>query len=230
MKKTVALVFGLLLTVVSYAQKDVTKFLGIPVDGTKAAMIQKLKAKGFKHNVTFDYLEGEFNGRDVEVHVVTNNNKVWRIMVKDKYPTSKESTIKTRFNTLCDQFVKNGKYIPANLTGEYKIDEDEDISVQMEVYNKVYEAVYFQTSENDRDSAAVRKWAEDIVSKKYTEEERENMSEEESQQLFMDLVVEWITERISKKSVWFTISELYGDYSIILYYDNEYNHANGEDL
>ena len=33
-----------------------------------------------------------------------------------------------------------------------------------------------------------------------------------------------------KKSVWFMISESYGKYSITMYYDNEYNHANGEDL
>ena len=29
------------------AQKDVTKFLGIPVDGTKAEMKKKLQEKGF---------------------------------------------------------------------------------------------------------------------------------------------------------------------------------------
>ncbi len=67
------------------AQKDVTKFLGIPVDGTKSAMIQKLKAKGFTYNQRRDCLEGEFNGRTVYLHVVTNNNKVYRIMVKDAY-------------------------------------------------------------------------------------------------------------------------------------------------
>jgi hypothetical protein len=35
---------------------------------------------------------------------------------------------------------------------------------------------------------------------------------------------------IDKKSVWFRISEYYGKYYIVMYYDNEYNHANGEDL
>lgn len=48
----------LVLTVATYAQKDVTKFLGIPIDGTRSAMIQKLKAKGFTYNSTYDYLEG----------------------------------------------------------------------------------------------------------------------------------------------------------------------------
>ena len=39
-----------------YAQKTVTKFLGIPVDGTKTAMIQQLEAKGYQYNSTMDVL------------------------------------------------------------------------------------------------------------------------------------------------------------------------------
>lgn len=37
----------LMLPVAVMAQKDVTTFLGIPVDGTKDAMIHKLAQKGF---------------------------------------------------------------------------------------------------------------------------------------------------------------------------------------
>ncbi len=33
-----------------------------------------------------------------------------------------------------------------------------------------------------------------------------------------------------KKSVWFMISELYGKYFITMFYDNEWNHSDGEDL
>ena len=35
---------------------------------------------------------------------------------------------------------------------------------------------------------------------------------------------------ISKKPVWFRIVEHYGKYYITMYYDNEYNHVDGEDL
>ena len=59
-------------------------FLGIPVDGTKSAMIQKLKAKGYTYNATLDILEGEFNGQPVFISVVTENNKVYRICLLDK--------------------------------------------------------------------------------------------------------------------------------------------------
>ena len=61
----------LMLGVYAFAQKDVTQFLGIPVDGTKTEMVQKLKAKGFKYNSTYDWLEGEFNGREVVLLIAT---------------------------------------------------------------------------------------------------------------------------------------------------------------
>ncbi len=64
------------------AQEDVTKFLGIPVDGTKSEMINKLLNKGFtRTKYDRDVLTGEFNGMNVNIMVQTINNKVWRIIV-----------------------------------------------------------------------------------------------------------------------------------------------------
>ncbi|MBF1393317.1 MAG: hypothetical protein HXN28_12415, partial [Prevotella histicola] len=63
MKKILSVLMLLLLSISIYAQQNVTKFLGIPVDGSKAAMIQKLKAKGFTYNTITDRLEGAFNTR-----------------------------------------------------------------------------------------------------------------------------------------------------------------------
>ncbi len=62
----------------SYGQgaPDVTRFLGIPIDGTRSEMISKLKAKGFTSVPGTDMLEGEFNGKNVYVNVQTNNRKV----------------------------------------------------------------------------------------------------------------------------------------------------------
>lgn len=128
-----------------YAQKEVTKFLGIPVDGYKSEMIQKLKAKGYKYNSTTDCLEGEFNGRDVEICVVTNNNKVYRIAVFDKN-YSNETDIKIRFNTLCSQFENNSKYLGSK---EQRILDNDDISYEMSVHNKRYEATFYQTYPDD---------------------------------------------------------------------------------
>ncbi len=39
-----------------------------------------------------------------------------------------------------------------------------------------------------------------------------------------------VTEMMEKKLVWFIISENYGQYFITMFYDNEYNHSDGEDL
>ena len=98
--------------------------------------------------------------------------------------TSNESAIKIRFNELCWQFSNNKKYIPVILS-DYSLSDEEDISYEMLVHNKRYEAAYFQSPEiADSD----------------------------------------------KRMVWFMIGEEYGRYRIVMYYDNEYNRSNGEDL
>lgn len=215
---------------------EVTKFLGIPVDGTKNQMIQKIKAKGFSYNQKQDRLKGKFNGRDVYVSVVTNKNKVWRIMVQDVVPSS-ETNIKIRFNELCRQFAENEKYVPQNLTGNYEIESDEDISYNISVRNKRYEAAFFQMTEKDKeflqDTTALMNAVKPIIQSKYTEEELDNPTEEIMEDVVnitTDYLFENLYERVKNRSVWFLINEFYGDYTIIMYYDNELNAARGEDL
>lgn len=215
---------------------EVTKFLGIPVDGTKNQMIQKIKAKGFTYNQKQDRLKGKFNGRDVYVSVVTNKNKVWRIMVQDVVPSS-ETDIRIRFNELCRQFAENEKYVPQNLTGNYEIESEEDISYNITVRNKRYEAAYFQMTEKDKeflqDTTALMNAVKPIIQSKYTQEELDNPTEkimEDVVNITTDYLFENLYDRVKNRSVWFLINEFYGDYSIIMYYDNELNKARGEDL
>ena len=61
MKKFFALSFFLAFSAALFAQVEVTKFLGIPVDGTKSEMISKLKDKGFVDVGAEGLLTGEFN-------------------------------------------------------------------------------------------------------------------------------------------------------------------------
>lgn len=207
----------LLLAFTLSAQKDVTKFLGIPVDGTKAEMLQKLKAKGFTSNeYNKDILEGEFNGHQVNIHIVTNNNKVYRIMVCDA-KISNETNIKIRFNNLCNQFSNNSRY-----TTFYDniIPEEEDISYNMLVNNKRYEAIYYQ----NLDSTTMNKLY-DLIKENYNAEQLANPTKKIKDEIF-----EMILPYIEKKPVWFIISDHYGQYYITMYYDNEYNRANGQDL
>lgn len=218
MKKVFITIVLLTLAISSFAQeKDVTKFLGIPVDGTKAEMIAKLKEKGFTQ-VDFDddvILEGEFNGTDVYIIVVTNNNKVYRIMVSDKNRIS-ETDIKARFNTLCNQFKDNNKYLSI---ADYTISEDEDISYQLNVKNKRYQAIFYQVNQE-----LITK----ILLNKYTKEQLVD-TEKLSLKDQID-IAETYQNNCSHKQVWFIISENYGEYGITMYYDNELNRANGEDL
>lgn len=216
----------LVLSVTVYAQKDVTKFLGIPVDGSKSEMIQKLKAKGFRYNNVSDYMEGQFNGSNVNVYIATNNNKVCRIMVCDSYQQD-AGNIKIRFNTLCQQFLNNKKYM-SFATGDIKIPESEDISYEITVHKKRYEAAFCQLPEQ-QDSITVQNEVRDMLLSKYTKEQLANPSEE-LQKDMMATTVSYMMDKYAKKSVWFMISDSYGQYYISMFYDNEYNRANGEDL
>jgi len=223
MKKLLLLLMTL-LPLTACAQRDVTKFLGIPVDGPKNAMIQKLKAKGFTYNQSKDILTGQFNDYDVELSIVTNNNKVSRILVADRIDVN-EASIKIRFNKLCRQFEKNSKYLSMD---DQTISEDDDISYNIRVKNKRYEAVFYQKPLSF-DTLSIQNEIKEKLLEKYTQEEIDSHAEEiekESNAIAQDILYDVIT----KSPVWFMISEKYGNYRILMYYDNEYNKSDGEDL
>lgn len=208
------------------AQNDVTKFLGIPIDGFKSEMIQKLKAKGFQYDKQMDCLTGEFNGYNVILGVVTNNNKVWRIVIQDATSTD-EANIKIRFNKLCRQFLNNKKYIPGSF-GDPTLSDEEDISYEMTIHKKRYEASFLQIP-SVIDTLETQKGLRTKLLDKYTEEQLENPTEEQASDIkYMASL--YMLELFSKRSVWFLIDEQYGKYRIVMYYDNEYNHSYGEDL
>ena len=226
----VSLVF-VITTLASFAQKDVTTFLGIPVDGTKTEMKQKLIAKGFvpKKEMDDEHLEGEFNGKDVRVYIVTNNNKVYRLMVGDAYPMD-EPDIKVRFNKLVRQFKNNQRYVSL---GDQTIPDDEDISYEMTVKNKRYEAAFFQVPDPQKmDSVSLQKQIRTYLLNKYTEEQLQNPPDE-IYNYIQSAAINFTADMFRKKLVWFRISKSvvsYGQYQIMMYYDNEYNKSNGEDL
>lgn len=237
MKRFLGVVIVLLCAATLQAQeeeKDVTKFLGIPVDGYKPAMIEKLKAKGFTHSTwDKDALEGEFNGTDVLLSIVTNNNKVWRIALIDKN-TQGETDIKIRFNRLCQQFRNNPKYTTLKTEEEQIIPDDENISYKIKINKKRYEASFYQNPQTDslsliRKTQFITEKAQSDLLHKYTQEQIDNPSEEIQSEI-LKLVAKYTIDMLTKKSVWFMIAERAGKYCICMYYDNEYNQADGEDL
>lgn len=187
-------------------------------------MIQKLKAKGFTSSpYQDDVLEGEFNGMDVNVHVVTNNNKVYRIMVCD-VNTQSAGDIRIRFNHLCRQFEANNKYFAAG--SDFIIPDNEDISYEILVHDKRYQAGFYQLP---APKDTVFNEAVAIIRSEYTDEEFLNMSNEQ-RAIAVEPITTSILDKYSKNLVWFTIGNYQGKYYIIMYYDNKYNEANGEDL
>lgn len=223
MKKLI--IFPLLFVAVfASAQIEVTKFLGIPVDGNKQQMIQKIKEKGYLYNSNYDRLEGEFNGRDVFIYVVTNNNKVYRILVEDAVYSS-EGDIKIRFNTLLRQFENNNQKYFSMSTEDGELSESEDISYEMTVNNKRYEAAFIQTN-NTLDSVTLSKKMEEFNKENYGDDYLLDMTAEQ----ILDASIKFFLSLYIDNSVWFMINERYGRYGILLYYDNNRNRANGEEL
>ena len=196
MRKFLTLLAMIAISASVFAQKEVTKFMGIPVDGSPTEMVRRLKAKGFTTDEDFmraiklggfdldgpEVLTGRFNGEKVRVSLLVEQNKVWRICISDKN-TRDETQIKIRFNTLVRQFENNDKYV---YFYEQTIADDEDISYQMTVNKKQYEAVFGQKGE--------------------------------------DGMVD------GKRMVWFSIGQYPDGYKIAMFYDNEYNQADGSDL
>lgn len=226
MKKVFISILLCSISIVCLAQTDVTKFLGIPVDGSKAEMMRKIKAKGFTQSpYAQDVLTGVFNGMDVTVHIGTNKGKVCRIMVCDDNAKS-EIDIKNRFNILCEQFKTNPRYWSFS-EGDQKIQENEDISYEMTAHNKRYEAIFYQIP--DITSANHQKEIQALLSSKYSQEQLNNPSEEVAADI-KQIAGTYAIEIALKKPVWFYIQNNYGQYYIYMFYDNEYNRAHGEDL
>ena len=219
-----------LMSTIAFGQQEVTKFLGIPVDGSKEEMVRKLKEKGFREDPLLNdgTLIGEFNGTNVRVAVVTNNNKVWRIMLIDTNPISK-TNIKMRFNILCQQFDDNKKYTPASYLQE-PIPEEEDVAYEISVNDKHYEAVYYQLA-TEIDSMAIMKAIQPKLLRKYTTEQIANPTKEIQTDIQVAYYM-YILDSRKKRPVWFSIAKFgeLDEYMIVMYYDNVYNQANGEDL
>ena len=126
------------MTILSFGQnKGTIKFLGIPIDGTETQFATKLKAKGFTYNTYSESYKGQFNGKNVDVYIHTNHNLVDRVYVA--FPqTASEDQIRNEYNRLLSQFKDTGKYMDLSFNEE--IPADEDISYQITVKNKRYQA------------------------------------------------------------------------------------------
>lgn len=225
LKKIIQIFILLILPITLYAQKDVTQFLDIPVDGFKPEMIKKLKSKGYTIK-SEDILDGEFNGTDVNIGIATNNNKVWRIAVMDANYTD-ETNIKIRFYNLIRQFMNNERYVtePDSTIAKYTIPKEDDIYYEITVHKKRYEAIFYQKSIKYDSLSRELKRKKDLLTQK------DSLNEKEFE-ILKPLMVELVTESMNSinKPVWFMIEEKYGKFRILMFYENEYNKADGSGL
>ena len=173
MKKALLIALLTLLSVVCSAQDGgPLKFLGIPIDGSEAQFVAKLKAKGFTYSTLSEGYKGQFNGKPVDVYIHTNHNVVDRVYVAFPYTTI--DGIRTEFNRLLGQFKDTGKY--ADLGMNKEIPEDEDISYEITLKNKRYQAS-FCYYDVDRDRIAFMTALVDKFSEFFTEEQLAKLKE-----------------------------------------------------
>lgn len=113
---------------------------------------------------------------------------------------------------------------------DYTLSESEDISYEMMVHKKNYDALFYQVPDMEKvDTLAMQEQARNELLQKYTQEQLDNPTEEMNEEV-QKIALRIGMDMIFKKTVWFRICEHYGEYYISMFYDNEYNHANGEDL
>lgn len=173
MRKTLLIALLTLFSVVCFGQDGGTlKFLGIPIDGTEAQFAAKLKAKGFTYNSVYESYKGQFNGKSVDVYIHTNHNLVDRVYVAFPYTT--EEGIRVEFNRLLAQFKDNGKYMDLSMNEE--IPADDDISYEISVKNKRYQAS-FSYYDSDRDPIAFMEALLDKFSEFYTPDQLDKLKE-----------------------------------------------------
>ena len=146
----------MLLTLSLNAQDNVMKFMGIPIDGSKSEMIEKLQKKGFApEQVEIDlekeeddyiraggeisegrvrerdgeyFMHGYFDGKRCNVIISSYNNKVYQIMVviEDSY---NELNGKVQYNLYVERL--NKKYTNP-IDYDFSIDLDKDLSAPFE--------------------------------------------------------------------------------------------------
>lgn len=117
--------------------------------------------------------------------------------------------------------------MPATLS-DPTLSDSENISYEMLVHKKRYEAAFYQMPAQI-DTLEMQNTLRAKLLEKYSKEQLENPTEEQQTDITYEATM-YMLDIYSKRSVWFMIDEQYGRYRILMYYDNEYNHSDGEDL
>jgi len=234
--------------VISAEEKDVTTFLGIPVDGEKNEMRQKLLDKGFTPGYIGgeEILLGEFNGKKVYLLLMANNdNKVYAVSVTETDKYTMPQIIK-RYNNLIMEFRQTGRYFE-RFENKF-IPEDENIMYEMSVNGNKHYAFFYQKLKNDIETPSFNftsssdsilnlldeynKGVIDSLTYKRRAGEIVDKSKKEFDEWLKSM--DDATNKFYTKPVHFGIADEMGKFQIILFYLNPYNQPvakpAGEDL
>lgn len=231
------ILFAVIFFNVVYAQGSLNgtiRFMNIPIDGPEKNMKQQLEEKGFKYNMFEACYQGQFNGKNVSVLISTNHNLVDRICVI--YPDMSETVIKSEYNRLLEQFQNNNKYL--SLPSNKAIPDEENFKYEMSLHNKVYSCSFLYLSPDlfsEDERSCLRSHVEQTLDSPESSlgdinpEIMDCFSQRENDILPEDKLLNLFTH-IRDGNVFFVLNENYGNYRIVLYYDNILNRPHGEDL
>lgn len=204
----------------SSSNENVFMFLGIPIDGTKEAMISALKENHFNQHYSGDYLTGIFNGEDVRLYIGTNHGIVDKITVEYPY-CSDDNDTRVKYNTLLSRFNRNSKYISINPRIDIPIEEE--IYITLNKNSKYYDAIYFFLQPNITRMEWVRQFKQEYQGR--YNKPLDGLSYEELEEALFCLPSE-LSEAVSG-IVWFTLTD---PHRIKINYVNLNNRPHGEDL
>lgn len=201
-------------------KKDVTKFLDIPIDGSKEKMIQRLTEKGFELNITdgIEYMLGNYEGTRVRIFIKTERGSVWRLGICEENFVS-ATEIRQRFNFLCQIFRNNERY--AHSSEGYTISGNEDIEDGI-ANGKEYSACFFQLPEGMTETQFMDSLLMDALGE-YNLDKTEPISSEEREKIAA-AASKAMREYLRDRVVWFQIEKFKDKYYIALFYDNKHNH------
>ena len=119
--------------------QEVIDFMGIPMEGTKAEMLAKLKEKGFRETDDPNMLEGLLDDIPVEVAVLDNSRvNVYGIELRHEMGCDEAEAIE-RYNSLLLKFRNDPKY---NDGFSELIPEGEPIAQRLRADTNVYTAYF----------------------------------------------------------------------------------------
>lgn len=203
---------------------NVIHFMGVPIDGSKAKVVRGLKKQGFVRSKLYpSLLEGEFNGRDMLLHVLTHKDKVYSIALVDAM-ASNEVDIKIAYNTLFQQIQNNGKYI--FIGGDGLISEDENVLHKMYFDEHRYASFFYALSSEELEELVGQYMA--YIRDSYNEDELVKPSDKMQMDLKQIQGV-LIDQKLQKKVTLGIVRDSDG-FKIALFYNNVHNEPKGEAL